>query len=637
VPALRALVEDLLRGLVPGAEQARFFRTIAGARSAGVLAARRFTRRSKVVSVVAGEWHDSTFRTIDRDTACVVVEQFELHPPPAEFLHELRNVCSGRGALLLLDESYTGFRVSPRGLQQHCGVPFDLVIFSEAIANGMPLTAITGAQRYIQSLEQEGFAGFSTGDALSFAAAAATLHALGDANLAVRAEIVGRNLMDGCNRLANQLNVDFFSCVGWPARSALRFTPQGDWDQPRMTDFLERELFRHGVIGRGIHNLCASHGDEEIERVLSAYEGALPALVAAVTHAKKTPHRIPTAATPALPRRSPRKRILFIGGDILQTKQLHKVAQTLLEHELYFTPYYGDLFLNVARELGWVEYAIVGRKRGQRCIEFAREHGYPIDLYGEHHGPYDLVVTCSDVVVPQNIRGNRIVVVQEGIMDPEHRSYKLIKAFPFLPKWLAGTAYTGQSGMYEAICVAAEGWKRHLLARGVPAERIRVTGIPEFDDCERFRKNSFPHRDYVLVCTSDTRETWKKDDRKAFIARCLRIAAGRQMIIKPHPNEIMERSLPEFRRYAPEALIVTEGCAEEMAANCSVLITQWSTLVLVGLALGKECYSGWDVSRLRELVPLQNGGTSHQRIGEVCRELLGELVARPRASGRRAA
>jgi hypothetical protein len=61
-----------------------------------------------------------------------------------------------------------------------------------------------------------------------------------------------------------------------------------------------------------------------------------------------------------------------------------------------------------------------------------------------------------------------------------------------------------------------------------------------------------------------------------------------------------------------------------MIANCDVLITQYSTVVYIGLALGKEVYSYFDIEMLKELVPIQNGATSGKNIARVCRRLLQE-------------
>jgi hypothetical protein len=89
---------------------------------------------------------------------------------------------------------------------------------------------------------------------------------------------------------------------------------------------------------------------------------------------------------------------------------------------------------------------------------------------------------------------------------------------------------TGLSGMYDAICVASDGYREHLIERGADPDKIHVTGLIHFDNCKQYLDNDFPHRGYVLVCTSDGRETWKNDDRQALIARALRMAAGRQLV-----------------------------------------------------------------------------------------------------------
>ena len=67
----------------------------------------------------------------------------------------------------------------------------------------------------------------------------------------------------------------------------------------------------------------------------------------------------------------------------------------------------------------------------------------------------------------------------------------------------------------------------------------------------------------------------------------------------------------------------TTGSAEEMIANCDVLITRYSSTAFVGLALGKETHSDFDMNELRRLMPLQNGSAA-LNIANVCRGLLEE-------------
>jgi hypothetical protein len=309
---------------------------------------------------------------------------------------------------------------------------------------------------------------------------------------------------------------------------------------------------------------------------------------------------------------------------------MHQVARELPEHEHAFTPYYCEGPLEWGHRLGLGEFTVAGRKLVRRCLDYLEHEKLSVDYRGER-GPYDLVVSCSDVVVQANVRRTRLVLLQEGILDPEGWEFRLWRRFRFLPRWIASTAATGQSLAYERFCVASEGYRDHFVSRGVPGERIAVTGIPNFDDCRRYLRNDFPHRGYVLVCSSDARETLKRDDRQAFLRRCQEIAAGRPLVFKLHPNENEERATREIRAAAPGALVFARGSAEEMIANCDVLVTQYSSTVFVGLALGKECHSHWDLPELRRLMPIQNGCAA-RNVAEVCREVLAESPARPKAT-----
>jgi hypothetical protein len=127
----------------------------------------------------------------------------------------------------------------------------------------------------------------------------------------------------------------------------------------------------------------------------------------------------------------------------------------------------------------------------------------------------------------------------------------------------------------------------------------------------------------VLVCTSPLREVFRGEDRGAFIRQAVAIAGGRQLIFKLHPNENVKRATREISRYAPGATVFTTGSAEEMIANCDVLITRYSSTAFVGLALGKETHSDFDLDELRRLTPVQNGSAA-LNIANVCRQLLEE-------------
>jgi len=205
--------------------------------------------------------------------------------------------------------------------------------------------------------------------------------------------------------------------------------------------------------------------------------------------------------------------------------------------------------------------------------------------------------------------------------DPENFMYYLVKGTG-LPRWLASTSTTGLSDCYDKFCVASEGYKDLFIKKGVNPKKIAVTGIPNFDNCKQYLRNNFPHKNFVLVATSDMRETYKYENRKKFIKKAVKIANGRQLIFKLHPNEFIERAIEEINRFAPGSIIYSKGTTEEMIANCDVLITRYSSVVYVGLALGKEVYSDFNIDELKELLPLQNEGSSSGNIAQVAEELI---------------
>lgn len=321
-----------------------------------------------------------------------------------------------------------------------------------------------------------------------------------------------------------------------------------------------------------------------------------------------------------------RRRILFICGSMNQTTMMEKISRHLLHHDCWFTPHYTDGFIGILEKRKLIEWTVAGQGHQSRALGFLEQHHKQIDFRGSRH-IYDLVVTCSDLVVPKNIRHGRVVLVQEGMTDPENMAYYLVK-YLGLPRYLASTSTFGMSDAYMRMCVASEGYKRHFIQKGAKHSKIAVTGIPNFDNCIEYTDQPFEHRNFVLVATSDARETFKYENRKATIERARSIADGRKLIFKLHPNEIATRAIAEIEKWAPDAEVITGRPIEPIIAHCDTLITKYSSCVYVGIALGKEVFSDFPIETLRELCPLQNGGRSAEHIAAVCEEVVDSLGVR---------
>ncbi len=312
------------------------------------------------------------------------------------------------------------------------------------------------------------------------------------------------------------------------------------------------------------------------------------------------------------------KKILFICGSLNQTTQMHQIASHLMnEYDCHFTPYYADGIEDFAARMGWLGSTVLGGRHRRETDAYLARHKLKVDLRGEGH-EYDLVVTCSDLIVQKNLRGKKVILVQEGITEPESLMYHLVKWMK-LPRYLANTSTNGISNAYELFCVASEGYAEHFIRKGVKPEKIAVTGIPNFDNMDAFRDNPFPYHGHVLVATTPFRETFRFDDRVNFIKKCVKIAGDRTLIFKLHPMENAPRAIREISRHAPDnALVFTHGNVSHMIANASAVITQQSTSTFVAVALGKETHSYLDVAQLKQLMPIQNNGASAAQIAKIC-------------------
>jgi glutamate-1-semialdehyde aminotransferase len=289
----------------------RFSKTGADATSAAIRVARAFTDRERVVCCGYHGWHDwyiavtdraagipdevkalsftfnyndlqSAADAIDDDTACVILEPMVFEAPKPGFLAGLKQLCAERGVLLVFDEMWTGFRWAIGGAQEAYGVTPDLATFSKAIANGMPLSVVCGRADVMKLCDKDVFF-FTTfgGEALSLAAAQATIRELIDKKVPDHLHRMGKLLRDGLDATLAELSIDWVKCIGHDARTLVTFDAKAG-DPLIMKSLAQQEMVKRGVLWSGFHTLSYSHGMDEIGYVLAAYRQILPILADAV-------------------------------------------------------------------------------------------------------------------------------------------------------------------------------------------------------------------------------------------------------------------------------------------------------------------------------------------------------------------
>jgi hypothetical protein len=316
-----------------------------------------------------------------------------------------------------------------------------------------------------------------------------------------------------------------------------------------------------------------------------------------------------------------RRKILFITGSINQTSQMHQISKHLNDdYDCWFSQLFPDsAFLkNIVKYTPFANGTVLTGQFKARSENYLQQNGLRIDYGGNLHH-YDLVVNCTDMIVAEKFRQTKTVWVQEGMIDRPTSLTGVVKALGLAPYFTGDTSLNGSTNVCDIYCAASDGYKNYFVKHGTDHRKLIVTGIPNYDNHVQATCNDFPYHNYVMVATSDMRETYKFENRVAFIKNASKIAAGRPMLFKLHPNEKPARAYAEICKYAPVgSMIYHTGNTSHMIANCSELVTQYSTVVYTGIALGKKVHSYFDVEELKRLAPIQNGGTSAKNIARVC-------------------
>jgi glutamate-1-semialdehyde 2,1-aminomutase len=218
--------------------------------------------------------------------AAVLVEPIAANmgvvPPTPTFLAALRAETRRAGALLVLDEVMTGFRVHRGGATGLWSLEPDLLTFGKVLGGGLPAAAYGGPAELLRLVAPEGpvyQAGTLSGNPLATAAGLATL-ALLDDDAYRHLDRLAVALCDGLG--------DAFEAAGVPARVQragnlfsvfLTVDDVRDYDGARRQDTAAYARFFHAMLERGVYLppsafeawfVSLAHGDAEVDRVLTA-------------------------------------------------------------------------------------------------------------------------------------------------------------------------------------------------------------------------------------------------------------------------------------------------------------------------------------------------------------------------------
>ena len=300
-------VAEKLIEIIPCAEKVRFAKNGTDATSASVRIARSYTGKEHIAVCGYLGWQDwyigSTTRDLgvpklvkelthkfeynnidslekifqEQELACVIMEPMNVEYPKDNFLKKVKELTHKNNALLIFDETITGFRYSLGGAQELFSVEPDIATFGKGMANGFPLSAIVGSNEVMKEVEHIFFSGTFGGETLSLAAANIIIDKHKKQQITKHLFEVGTYLLEELNQLINDKNLnDIFWTSGHPSWSFLHIKEKGKYDFFEIKTFLLQEMLKAGILTLGSHNISFSHTKEDIDQLLVVYQKVLP-------------------------------------------------------------------------------------------------------------------------------------------------------------------------------------------------------------------------------------------------------------------------------------------------------------------------------------------------------------------------
>ena len=306
---LETEVAELICEMVPCAEMVRFGKNGSDATAGAIRLARAYTERDRVAVCGYHGWQDwyigstarkrgvpratqdltHAFAFNDLDSlqkvleahrgefAAVILEPMNVADPLPGFLEGVKALAHAHGALLVFDETITGFRYANGGAQQLFGVTPDLATFGKGLANGYPVSAVAGRRDVMKLMEEIFFSFTFGGEALSLAAAKATLEKLRTQPVVATLIERGNAVMAGTRALiaAEKLD-DVFSVSGHPTWSFLNLRDARGASAFEIKTLLMQELHQRGILSVGTHNVNYAHSVADVAALVTAYSEVLP-------------------------------------------------------------------------------------------------------------------------------------------------------------------------------------------------------------------------------------------------------------------------------------------------------------------------------------------------------------------------
>ena len=311
VQELQNKLEEKLAELIPGSEMSVIAKTGSDATTMAVRVARGYTGKDRILRCGYHGWHDwcvenhggvpkevssltIEFKYGNLDelreklednrgrVACIIITPVG-HPlakdviiPPDGYLQGVRALADEYDTILVFDEIRTGFRVALGGAGERYGVIPDLAVFGKAMANGYPISALTGKKEIMKVMEKDVFISSTFfPNSLEMAAALKCMEILQRDNVIESIWDKGEMFLSELSAIRERYNAPV-TVSGIPPIPFITFDKVDDAYKLRRKEFYTQTI-RRGLFIQPYHHwyICYRHTEEDLKYALQCIDNAM--------------------------------------------------------------------------------------------------------------------------------------------------------------------------------------------------------------------------------------------------------------------------------------------------------------------------------------------------------------------------
>ncbi len=297
---------------IPCSEMTIFVKTGSDATTTAIRLARGFTKRTDIMRCGYHGWHDwcvevkggipeklfedvhefkyndieslkDLMETYGNNCAAIIITPFghplakKMEEPEPGFLAEIKSIAEKYGTVLIFDEIRTGFRISLGGAQKYYGVTPDLACFGKAMANGYPISAVTGKKEIMKMGEKEVFISSTFfPNSIPYVASLKTIEIMERDNILGEIWKTGETFLSDVKETIEEHNVGA-ELSGIPPMFFITFKKDEEKTyKKRRMDFYA-QLIRKGIFMHPYHHgyIAYRHTDKDLTRAATAISESL--------------------------------------------------------------------------------------------------------------------------------------------------------------------------------------------------------------------------------------------------------------------------------------------------------------------------------------------------------------------------